>query len=340
MKHTKLYGVVLAGGEGTRLWPLSRKRRPKELLSFIREASFLEQSITRISSLIPLSQRWAITTDEQSEAIQLAVGDQVGTIITEPDARGTAASLTLTCLLIAQQDPDAVVVFLPTDHYIPQTQKFLEFITHAIDFTATSSQITLLGLKALYPTVDYGYIAYKDGSTFPAPVQFFHEKPPAQFCAQYVQEGWLWNSGIVVTQVGTFLETCKIVAPELFQSVFAYLFEDGDYYGVPQGSVGTLILEKAMNCSVLPADFVWCDVGNLESFLSLRDQMSGQQNVVTIDAQDNLVEVQDSLVALVGVDNLCVVQNDDVLLVVNRNQLDKIKLVIEVLKRQHNEDYL
>lgn len=341
MDTRKVYAVALAGGQGAHLWPLARKRKPKELLHCGHGMSLLEQTITRISSLIPLENRWVITTEDQVDAIESTVSALTSKIIIEPDGRDTAAAMIHAALLLAEYDSEAVVVFLPTDHYIPQTNKFLDFLSHALDFAKKHSHFTLLGLPASYPAPEYGYIAYDSNVLhYPAPVTFFHEKPSLSLCAEYVAQGLLWNSGIVISQVGFLVEQCKEVAPDIFESVYAYLYEDGDYYGIPKVSAQKAFLEKITQSFVLPSDFIWSDVGMLEKFLSLRSHSGDRSQVISIDAADNLVDAQDSLVALVGVENLCVVQNDDVLLIVNRDQVDKIKSVLEVLKHDYNEEYL
>jgi mannose-1-phosphate guanylyltransferase len=341
MDTRKVYAVALAGGQGAKLWPLSRKRRPKELLHCGHGRSLLEQTITRVSSLISLENRWIITTEDQADAIEPAVSALTSKIIIEPDGRDTAAAMIHAALLLREHDKEAVVVFLPTDHYIPQTSKFLDFLSHAIDFAAKHSRITFLGLPASYPATEYGYIAYDSNSLqYPTPVTFFHEKPSSSLCAEYVTQGLLWNSGIVVSQVDLFIEQCKEVAPDIFEGVHAYLYENGDYYGIQRLSAQKAFFEKITQSSVLPSDFLWSDVGMLEKFLSVRSHSVDRSQVISIDAVDNLVDAQESLVALVGVDNLCVVQSDDVLLIVNRDHVDKIKSVLEVLKQEYNEEYL
>lgn len=341
MESKKVYAVALAGGQGAALWPLSRKRKPKELLHCGHDTSLLEQTIARISPLVPVENRWIITTEDQLDSIEPVISSLVGNIIIEPDGRDTAAAMIHAALVLEQHDSNTVVIFLPTDHYIPQVPKFLDFLSHAIDFAMHHEKITFLGLPAAYPAPEYGYIGYDfDSVDYPARVTFFHEKPSMGLCAEYVAQGLLWNSGIVVSQVRLFLEECKEVAPDIFEAVYAYLYQDGDYYGIPKLSAQKAFFEKSTESSVLPADFLWCDVGNLEKFLSLRSHSSDRSQVVSIDASDNLVDAQDSLVALVGVDNLCVVQSDDVLLIVSRDQVDKIKAVLEVLKREQSEEYL
>jgi mannose-1-phosphate guanylyltransferase/mannose-6-phosphate isomerase len=336
----KPYVVIMAGGSGERLWPLSRRKRPKQTLNFKDQQSLLEKTIERIQALVPISERIIVTAQDQVDSIEASVGDLVGAIIAEPVARNTAAAFILAAALVHQEDPEAVIMFTPCDHYIPQTEKYIGFMEHAFDRAANSSDLVLLGLTPHYPATGYGYIAPAQQDSFPAAVEKFHEKPTALLAEEYCVNGYLWNSGIIVARASVFLQTAHHTAPDVYAAVYAYIQEDAPYENIPKISVDYAILEKAKNCVVLPADLAWCDVGNLETFLSLKDQQYDQSHVVSIDSKNNLVEVEDMLVALVGMENVCVIQNDNILLVVNRDQVEKVKMVLDVLKAEQHEEYL
>lgn len=337
MEH--LYCVILAGGHGERLWPLSRKRRPKQLLPFIHEKTLLEQAIARISSLVPAERRWVVTTQEQEQAVENVAGATVGQIITEPAARNTTAAMVLAAREVEAVDPQATVVFLSSDHYIPDTQTFLDFLTHAIDYAQQHEELVLLGLKPTYAATGYGYIAHHQQTKYPAPVTQFYEKPNEQKAQEYLTKNYLWNSGMVVTQVQTFLEECEKHAFEIVEGVDRSRLGHACYEGIPSVSIDYAVMEKSERLVVLPADFVWSDVGNLESFLQLKRSNYHDDSVITIDAANNLVDVQEGIVALVGVNDLCVIQNDNVLLIVDRHQSEKVKLVLKQLEKNHR-DYL
>lgn len=335
-----LHSVILAGGPADRLWPLSRRNKPKQLLPFMKQQSLLEQTIERITPLVTQENRWVMTTQEHEEAISKKIEDLVPHILVEPEARNTAGAMILAALMIEERDSNATIMFLPADHYIPQTDKFLEFMSHAVDFASENEVITMMGLKPSYPATGYGYISYDKNSTFPAPVHAFHEKPDGVLAQEYVNKGYVWNSGIFVAQVRTFLNICQETAPEIFESVSHFVHGSTEYGAVPSVSIDYAVIEQTIKRAVLPADFVWSDVGSLETFLSLQTGQEKKNTVIEIDAKDNLVESADALVALVGVENICVVKKDDIVLVVHRDQVEKVKQVLEALRKDHYEDYL
>lgn len=340
MNDIRVHAVILAGENSEYLWPLSRKTHPKQTVPFLQNISLLEQTIERISSYIPEQRRWIITSPEHEENILDKVGNSIAGVIVEPESRNTAASMLLAALLIHQNDPDAVLLFLPSDHYIPQKNLFLEFVYHAVDFVAEYEKITLFGLRPTHASTKYGYMQYERERLFPAVVTQFYEKPHKDNAQQYFEQGYLWNSGIILSHIQTFITLIQEVAPEVYQAVSDYIQGCGDYADSPSIPFDYEILEKTDKATVLPADFIWHDIGNLEAFLSLRNAFHSDDNVIQIDAKDNLIEAEGLLVAVVGVDNLCVIQKDDILLIVHRDQIDKVKQIIDTLKKGHKEEYL
>ena len=340
MNDVRVHAVILAGGNGERLWPLSRKTHPKQTLPFLQESSLLEQTIERIASYIPEQRRWVLTSAEHEEHILEKVGNKIAGTIVEPEARNTGPAMLLAALLIQQSDPEAVLLFLPSDHYIPQKNLFLEFIEHGIDYVAEHQKITLFGLRPTHAATSYGYIEYTETGTFPTTVSLFHEKPTEELAEYYCENGYLWNSGIVAVRAQTLIDSIKKVAPEMYDAVSDYVQGCGDYADAKSISIDHGLLEKSNQITVLPVDFIWHDIANLETFLSLRNTFNNEDNIIQIDAKDNLIEAEDTLVAVVGVDNLCVIKKDDILLIVHRDQVEKVKQIIDTLKKGHKEEYL
>lgn len=337
----RVYGVTIASDVSQLLWPLHRSASAmSRLVSVDEQVSLLQQTIAVTDALIPVDQRVVVLTHDQANSEKASLSSLAKRVIIHPHEKGSAAALLHACLLIQVEAPEAVVVALPTDVYMPDPKRVLSFISHALDYTDLHNKLVLLGVKALYGSGQHGYISFYKTEQTPYPVTFFHEEPGDQLGVWYEQEGALWNSRIVVTRAAFFTELCKEHVPTLYEALSEYLFEQGSFELIPETSLEKDLLEKISDSVVLPADFAWCSLRSLESFLSAKKQGARQQHIITIDASNNLVEARDSLVALVGVDNICIVQSDDILLVVSRDQLDKVKLVLEMLKEHQKEEYL
>lgn len=335
-----VYVVILASDSGERLWPLTRKKNPQQLLPFKQKKSLLHQTIERAHSLVPKERCIIVTADDQEETIEKAVGHMVDTILVESLSRNTAAAMILAALEIEKRNPEATVIFMPADHYISDTNNFTEFVLHALDYAKESKEITLLGLKPTYSATGYGYIEYDKDLSVPTKITMLYEKPDKETAEEYVKKGFLWNSGICISHIKLFIDECERYLSDTI-SLLRMGVEDYSFYEEMEStSIEKGLLEKSNKISVLPVDFVWCDVGNLETFLSLRESGLGFDRVVSIESKNNLVDVQEGIVALVGVENLCVIQHDQVLLVVHRDHSEKVKQVLDVLRKDHKEEYL
>lgn len=334
--------AVLAGGSGERLWPLSRRARPKQLLPFLQQTSLLEQTLSRVRLLADAAPMVIVTTAEYEQQIMELLGTQVTFVVTEPVARNTAAAITLLALLLHEKDPDALVAIFPADHYIPSKELFVSFMHHVLDYAAHNNQIALLGIRPTYPETGYGYIEYEACQTYPAPVVRFHEKPSAAQAQEYIKmPRMLWNTGIFCARLSLLLQEIKKHALPIYEAVADYKQGIGLYEQIPAASFDTAVLEQSNACAVLPVDLAWSDVGNLTSYLAIQSSANPLKGeVIAIDATHNLVNAQDRLVVLIGVDEICVVQTEDVLLIAHRNETDKIKQVLDVLRANQGQSYL
>ncbi len=349
MKTEHVYFVVMAGGNGDRLWPLSRKHCPKQLLAIDAKKTLLEQSLDRVRPLTESNEQlWVVTTENHTKAVKEVVGDSVGHILVEPGARNTGPAILYSCLVLSHIAPDAVVVFLPADPFIPpsDSEKFTACLQRAVHFAKAHASIALLGVKPLYPATGYGYIEYDttitDSKTDLFKVKTFHEKPSHSLAQSYVQQSsMLWNIGMFCGRVSVFIDEFKRAAPELFDCVKKYREQKKAYHEVPSISVDYAVMERSNNVWVVPADFTWCDVGNIGIFLSLKQEHQGVgNNLIQVDSRNNLVDVPGKLVALVGVDDLCVVQTENALLITKRDEAEKVKSVVTHLRKENMNEYL
>jgi mannose-1-phosphate guanylyltransferase/mannose-6-phosphate isomerase len=335
------YCVVLAGGAGERLWPISSYLRPKQLIPFINGTSLLEQTVQRIQPLVKNKNHVMVVTNaDQQDAIKKLVGKQA-TVLAEPVGQNTAPAILLSCIEIYEKNDDAVVVVLPSDHFIPEAEKFSSMLWASIAFASCYEQIVLLGIKPTYAATGYGYIQYKADSYLPGwmcfQVQKFHEKPDKEHAQSYMErQDMLWNSGIVVARAKVFLDQFQQFMPEMFEAVSAYHKTEKGYEAVQNISFDHAILEKTDKIAVFPANFEWHDVGTLPAFLMLKSQYEKQTTtqVINIDAEQNLAYTTKKAVAFVGVQNLCVVETDDALLVVAQDRVESVRDVASFIKKQ------
>lgn len=346
LKH--LYPILMAGGDGHRMWPLSRQLRPKQLLTLGTEQTLVEQTVERALLVAPSSNVWVSTTAQHVDALRKNVGNRVGNFVIEPGLRNTAPAILLSCLELYDQEPNAVAIFLPADAFIPKRdwKKFATCIEFAADYAHQHEDIVLLGVEPTYPATGYGYIEYDKHTarraTAPYPVTRFREKPSYEAAQQFIEDGdKLWNIGIFCAKVSTFVREYAAAAPHIYDAVCAYRRGEIAYDAIPADSIDYAVMERSKKIAVLPVDFSWCDVGNIEVYLTLKQNYNTlDANYIGIASQNNLIDVPGKLVALVGVDNLCVVEVDDALLIVNRSATEDVRGIVKLLKQRNSTQHL
>ncbi|PKN03399.1 hypothetical protein CVU75_02425 [Candidatus Dependentiae bacterium HGW-Dependentiae-1] len=342
-----VYFVILAGGSGERLWPLSTQNKPKQLLVAGQQYTLLEQAINRVKPLAPQENIWISTTRQHEKAIKKAMGSKVGMVLAEPGSRDTGPAILLNCFEIYKKNPAALVVFLPADPFIPESDNdaFAHSLETAIAFAREHDHITLLGVKPTYPATGYGYIEYEAAGSdamHPRQVKRFREKPSADVAQQYLDMGtMLWNIGMFCGKISVFMHEFKQNAPEMFDGMDRYIKNEKPFDQVKAESIDYAIMEKSRNISVLPVTFSWCDVGNLEIFLTIKEKYGvHEQNCITVQSKNNLIDVPGKLVALIGVDDLCVVETEHALLLAKRGDAEKVRAIVRQLKQGSRTDYL
>jgi len=327
------YFLILCGGSGTRLWPLSRKDRPKQLLPFINDKTLLEQTIDRITPLTKnKTQIGIVTIKEQVNLMPEKIKSKIGFIIEEPVPRNTGPAILYSCLEIEKKDPNATVVILPADPFIPDESTYRNYLAKAIDYATTNKKIVTLGLMPTKPATGYGYIQALTKSTIKAgtayAVQKFHEKPDKEQAQAYLeQKNMFWNLGMFVGQVSAFIQEYSQHAPEITSCMLNYQQTGENYEQAPNISIDYAIMEKSNNIVVMPSDFEWSDVGNLDTFLTLQKKHSKKQKqeAISINSKNNIAQTSKKIVAFIGVQDLCVIEDGDVLLISKRDEIEKVK---------------
>ncbi len=357
-----VYIVILAGGSGTRFWPLSRKSTPKQLMSVFGGKSMLQRTVERVLPLQP--KRVMIVTNALQAAEtrrQVAYIDDVPVdVIEEPVGRNTAPAIGLAASIIARFDADGVMVVLPADHYILDEERFRDTIVKGCE-AAASGKLVTLGITPTRPETGYGYIeAEADGNGAPVAVRRFVEKPPLERAMEFLATGrFYWNSGMFVWGACAILDQIGAFMPELSAALAKLTFEQevwelSDlrpqiaevYAGIKGESIDFGVMEKAQDVQVIAASFGWSDVGSWSALPEV--MMADEDGHVLIDAKGSVSIGSDGclaygggkLVAFVGVKDLIVVDTPDALLVCDKSAAQDVKKVVEELERRGKFDYL
>jgi mannose-1-phosphate guanylyltransferase/mannose-6-phosphate isomerase len=344
VEMNNLYVVILAGGNGERLWPLSRHQQPKQLIPFLNKKSLLEQTIERVSLLVDCKTNIIVVTNKDHyQAVEQLVGKSVGWIIAEEAARNTAPAILLACHHISQQDENALIVVVPSDAYIPERNAFCKAITYGIEHLTSCHDIAMFGLKPTYAATGYGYlqadslqpIAHDKGYKI---IQF-HEKPNKINAQAYIQRNdMFWNIGIFAASVKTFIHEFTLHSPSIATGIEQYFHGKSPYTDLPNISIDYAVIEKSKNVVVFPVSFEWYDVGNLHVFLTLQAKYSPDaSSVINFNGTGNLASTKQKLAVCVGVSDLCIIETDDVILVTQKDSAEDIKKVlpqVKIIQRQ------
>lgn len=342
------YALILAGGSGTRFWPLSRNAKPKQLLNLFGEATLLNQTISRLEGLVPKENILILTNTLQVEAVKEVASElPPENIFAEPAKRDTAPAVALGIGLVAARNPNATMMVLPSDQLINDTAAYQSVMRDALTAAAHNAALVTVGIKPTWACPAFGYIergetAQIDGPPLdntPCEVTRFREKPNPELAETFLAQGnFAWNAGMFIWSVKTVTDELTQHTPELA----GFIQEIGESNNVLETvaekfptltpiSIDYALMENASRVLNIEATFDWDDVGSWISVAKYLDTQGDANQTNTdlaeIDSQNNIVfnARKDSKVALLGVDDLIVVQTDDALLVANRHQADNIK---------------
>ncbi len=349
--------VLLAGGRGTRFWPLSRRRRPKQLLPLLSERSLLRETWERVAPLGRRERSWVVTAANLVKECRRELPElSASRVLGEPMGRNTAPAMALAAALIRKEDPRAVLASFHSDHHIGDLRAFRAQARKALRCAREEKALVTLGVKPTEPETGYGYIEIENpihGSNA-VPVKAFVEKPDLNRARRYLKSGrHLWNSGIFFMSVDTLAEAFAEFVPEIWEPVqelaglhggrrFAAAFKS-IYADLPSVSFDRAVMEKARDVKVLPADMGWSDVGNWTALEPLLAESEGNHvdgQVMTIDAKNNIVMDEEGLTALVGVENLVIVRSGGALLVCHRDRVQSIREIVARLENETDGDHL
>lgn len=351
--------VILSGGSGTRLWPLSRSSYPKQFLSFLGNQSLFQQTILRFegksfdiaSPIIIGNQEHRFLIAEQCRSI----GVVPNTIILEPFGRNTAAAIALACIQAnqgKQKNNDPLLLVMPADHVINDSNALGIAIEKGI-LQAELGQIVTFGIAPTHPETGYGYIRVKEKNTEPQKVEEFVEKPNLDTAEKYLNNGcYYWNSGIFLFKVSTMLKELDDYAPELLSSVMSAMNNcirdldfkkiGEDYFSnVPDISIDYAVMEKSSRVSVVPIDANWNDVGSWSSVwdISKKDESGNfyHGNVIAHQVKNSYIHSESRLVSLLGVDGLIVIETADAVMVTTKDKAQDVKKLVDIAKKENKK---
>ncbi len=370
MEKLQTHAVILAGGRGTRFWPRSRTRTPKQLLNIVGKDTMLEQTVSRLRPLVSPDRIWTVTNAEQAASLKKQIPAAARKrVLTEPIGRNTAAAIALAAFHVRHAAKgDALMAVLPADHFIAQPDKYRKIVGAALELAREPGRMIVLGIPPARPDTGFGYVERMGDalgpSGFPAfAVRRFTEKPPLDLAKQYVASGhYHWNAGMFFWRVSTFLENLKRFLPKTHDALESLAETIGKktyerhlraiYPKLENISVDYAILENATRQKglpqvyVIPAEIGWSDIGSWAAVYGLlAGNNSGDGNVFvtpgySIDGYGSLISVPGKFTAVVGIRDLVVVETPDALLIVPRDRAQDVGKIVKWLEATQRKDLL
>ena len=377
---TNVFAVILAGGSGTRFWPLSRETTPKQMLQIAGEDTLLRQTIKRIDGFIPPENIWIVTTEDKAQGIRFHI-DSLGLtakgirFINEPAGRNTAPAIGLAAIYLHHISPESLMIVLPSDHAISNTGRFLIDLKRAIQ-GAKKGYLVTLGIKPSRPETGYGYIRViqtpKMRSRGLCKVKGFFEKPDVKTAKRYLSKGgYFWNSGIFAFKSSKILSEIQTLLPSLYQTlkeIEMILFGSSEPNQLnrsnePKNSITRLpdrlyelytrlesisidygIMERSHDILMVPASFKWSDLGSWAALDEVieKDERGNihKGNAIDIESQNSTVFAGNRLIATIGLKDMVVVDTPDATLVTPKERVQEVRKIVEVLRQSGREEHL
>jgi mannose-1-phosphate guanylyltransferase/mannose-6-phosphate isomerase len=360
-----LFAVIMAGGSGTRFWPLSREKMPKQLLKIGAEDTLIQETVKRVLPLIKREDIFVVTNHGLSDAVNTQLSAKFGgswdsSFILEPEAKNTAPALGLAALHLNRIDPDGIMVVFSADHSIRKSDEFLGLLRKAGD-AADDDYLVTLGIKPDRPETGYGYIKAGDPCASAGDhsgvcsVEAFVEKPNVDTAREYLKQGkYYWNSGIFIWKTSSLLREIEKNAPLLHKGLMQIQKNIGTdketevikqvFKKLEPISIDYAVMEKTDRAAVIPADIGWSDVGSWTALDDVSDRdTSGNVivgNVIDIDSHDSIMYAEKRLVATIGLKDLVVVDTPDATLVCSKERAQDVKKVVDELKKRKTGEHL
>lgn len=357
-----VFAVLMAGGVGTRFWPRSRSKTPKQVLQIVDSQSMIQATYQRLRGLVKPGQVLIVTNVEHHNIIKEQLPEvQDESFILEPMGKNTAPCIGLAAVHVLNADPTGIMAVLPADHLITNVEEFQRVIRLAAQFVAEHDGLVTLGIEPTGPATGYGYIQRGDKVSeidghFVYRVKTFAEKPNYETAVRFLKSGdFYWNSGMFIWKASTILKEIEENLPEIYEGLMEikaslgkpnYAERVQDVYRRIRGiSIDFGVMQSATDVYVIPTDMGWSDVGSWEAVYQIAKKdknknAGGCKELVSLDSSENYVYSPEKLVALVGVKNLVIVDTGDALLICRKNRSEEVKDLVELLKKKGLEEYL
>jgi mannose-1-phosphate guanylyltransferase len=354
----QVYAIIMAGGVGSRFWPRSKEKAPKQLMSIFGENTMIQDTFSRLDGIVEPDKIFVVTNEIQKEQVvkQLPQLPEEN-IIAEPFGKNTAACIGLASAIVKKRDSDAVMVTLPADHFIKDVDEFQDNIRVAIDFAYKSKGLVTIGINPNRPETGYGYIQIeeKQKSKNIHKVLTFAEKPNLGTAKRFMKAGdFLWNSGMFIWSVEAIWNEFKIHMPDLYSGIEelykAYNTDNfnkvlREVYGQLKSiSIDYGVMEKSTNVYLTKGYFDWSDVGSWEAVYELSDKDEDDNakvgDVYTSDTFSSYVYSPDKFTAVLGGHNLIVIDTKEALLICDRNHAQDVKDIVDYLKMNHHKELI
>ncbi|MBR1403336.1 MAG: mannose-1-phosphate guanylyltransferase [Treponema sp.] len=353
----KTYGVIMAGGGGTRFWPLSRQATPKQLLNLSGKDLMVNEAIDRLAKTAASEDIFIVTNETQVAKMLKATKGRVkrNHILSEPSARNTAACVGYAAMEILKKYGDGIMVITPSDAYIKNEEEFTRVLGVAVKAAEEKDALVTVGITPTFAATGYGYIKFQKSSEEVLKVLEFKEKPDEETAKKYVESGeYAWNSGMFIWKASTILKNFEQFLPSIYKDLQKigkvmgtddeYDVIDKIYPKIESISIDYGIMEKSQDVYVVPGEFGWNDVGSFD-MMGVLHEADGDGNIkigdqINVDTKNCITYSSGRLIATIGLDNVVVIETEDAVLVCDKNKVQDVKKVVEQLKKDRRIELL